>query len=408
MSLTSALMYNQKPSAIASRSIRSSIAPSNGSTFAGQNAQTIRLSIPCGVRGQYLNPGQTFLKFSVEHFATQGASVDGSIYQMFQRLVISHNGVQLEQIDAYGNISNMLLDLNVNASQRACDMGIMLGCSNELVGINLDVPGTKTWFNMPILSAFFSMCDKYLPIGDMTGDLLVELTLDPAGFKWVDTATDFRYTVADVELLAEIVELDPAVASAIRKETMSRDGAFKIPMTSWRNYNTTIPASQTGASLLVPIKVNSMKNILVSIRNQSDVTSTIASKWRRQGGTTFKQYWWTIGSHQVPSKPVTNLFESYCELQKSMHDLSVGNGDSILTRNTYAGDRFMVGVELESLTHRSDIINSGLNTNSINIYYAPEYTSAQIMDINVKRVDFYAHYDLLLLVDGDGQCNVIF
>jgi hypothetical protein len=397
-------MYTQKPSAIASRSIRSSIAPSNGSSFAGQNAQTIRLSIPCGVAGQYLNPGQTFLKFSVD-MGVSGVKVDGSIYQMFQRLVISHNGVVLETIDAYGFLANMLLDLNVNNSQRARDQNVMLGTLDDSQGIAMAAPGTKTWFNMPILSAFFSMNDKYLPLSSLQGDLNIEFTLDPAGFVWGATPANTNYTVADVELLAEIVELDPAVDSAIRKETLSRDGAFKIPMTSWRNYNTTIAGSQTAASLLVPIKVNSMKNILIGMRNQESVTSATASKWARIGGDTFKSWWSSIGSHQQPAKPVNNIFESYCELQKSMHDLSVGNGDSILSRDTYSGSRFMVGIELESLTHRSDIINSGLNTNGINIYYAPEFTSA---DTKVKRVDFFAHYDMLLLIDPTGQASVVF
>lgn len=400
-SIVSALYYDRKPEAVAARTIRSSLAPSNGASFAGHNAQTIRLSVPCGVNGQFLNPQQTFLKLSVT--PTTACAVDGSIYQMIQRLTITHNGVQLENIDGYGFLANMLLDLTVDAQQRANDQQIMLGTTSGTAGIPLTA-GAKTWFNFPILSSLFTMQDKYLPVGSCVGDLNIEITLDPAAFVWAP-AVNASYTVADVELMTEIVVLTPGVTKTINDTTMARDGAFKIPLVQWRNYNTTIAGGQTAASMLVPFKLLSMKNILVGMRHQESVTSISASKWTRVGGSNLKQYWWQVSGEQKPARPVNDVYEAYCELQKSIHDLSIGNGNSILSRDTYKADRFMIGLELEAFSHRSDAINTGINTMGINIHFAPEFTEPMASN-KVTRVDFYAHYDSILTIDSTGQCMV--
>lgn len=406
MALPTSLAYMQKPSAIASRSIRSSIAPVNGSSFVGSQANTIRLEIPTGIQGQFLNPAQSWLKFSVKATGTNTAVyTDKSIYGIFERLVISHNGVVLEQIDSYGTLANAILDFQVSESQLRNDMNVMLGTSSTADDGILLVKDNDIWFNMPLFSSFFTMQEKYIPIGDIQNELRIELTLNPNGLKAITQTTEYDYTVGNVEFLLDIVELDPAVASAIRKETLSRDGAFKVPLVQWRNYNTVMPG--TGTSVIVPAKMNSLKNLLVLQRDNTRIQSKLLSKNTRIGGASdkFQEYWFQVGSQMVPSKPVREVFEAYTELQRSMHDLSVGNGDSVLNRTSYAGDRFMIGLELESLSHRSDVLNSGMNTMSLNIYWNPTYKSAPA---NAIRVDTFAHYDALLMIDPTGQCNVVF
>jgi hypothetical protein len=405
----------QKPSAIASRAMRSSVHPSNGASFKGSDSATIRLEIPTGVQGQFLNPQQSYLKFAVTVTGNTNTYVDKSIYQIFSRLVISHNGVVLEQIDEYGTLCNALLDFQVSNSQLSNDLNIMLGTDTAIGGVEgfrmIKSGGTDNvhWFNMPLVSSLFTMQDKYIPIGDIQNELRIELTLAPNGFRTItDITTAYDYTVSAVELMCDIVELDPAVASAVRKETLSRDGAFKIPLVQWRAYSSTIQAQNDTASITIPAKMNSLKNLLVLQREASKVASRFDSKNDRRGGasTEFENYWFQIGSQMVPAKPVSHVYEAYTELQRSMHDLSIGSGDSVLNRTSYSGSKFMQGLELESLSHRSDVLNSGLNTMSLNIYWNPKFKAGGYS--TATRVDFFAHYDALLMIDPTGQCNVVF
>lgn len=393
--ITSSLYYDRKPEAVAANSIRTSLQPSNGSTFQGNS--TIRISIPCGVKGQFLSPQMSWLKLSVTPVVA--CEVQGSIMNMIQKLSIYHNGVLLENVENFGFLSNLLLDLTVDANQRSFDHQIMLGTNNGTTGFSMTA--AKHFFNFPLLSSLFTMQDKFLPIGEMVGDLNIEATLDPAAFKWDGAASSTVYTVADVELMTEIVVLAPGVTNMIRDVTHARDKAFKIPLVQWRNYNTTIASGQSAASILVPFKVNSLKSILVGMRNQANVTSTSLSKWDRIGGATFKSYSWNVGGVVVPQKPVTEIGECYNELQKSIHDLSIGNGNSILNRDTYKGARFMTGLNCEHFAHRTDAINAGQNTYGINIHYSPEFTTPLT---EVAQISFYAHYDAILTIDSTGQC----
>lgn len=416
MALPTSLMYGQKPSAVASRSTRSSIAPVNGSEFSGTQAQTLRLEIPTGIQGQYLNPAQTYLKFSLAAVhdagitAPNGVRTDQSVYSIFDRLVISHNGVVIEQLDSYGTLANALLDFQCSASQLNNDLNIMIGSvapdptTGTVTGITL-ATGVDYWFNMPILSSLFTMLgDRYLPIGDIRNELRIELTLNPQGLLRTGGTVPYTYSIKNVELLLDIVELDPAVSSTIRKETLSANGAFRVPLTQWRCFNTVINSGSEIASAIIPAKMNSLKNLLVIQRDQVNMADQTKSKNERIGGASFKNYWFQIGSHMVPQKPVSHVYEAYAELQKSMHDLSLGQGDSILNRTTYLSKKFMIGLELESMSHRSDVLNSGMNSNSLNIYFNPTFASYT----ETRRVDTFAHFDSLLIIDPTGQCNVVF
>lgn len=414
MSLPTSLAYMQKPSAVASRSMRSSIAPKNGASFRGSDGQPIILEIPTGISGTYLNPSQTYLKFSVTvstELTTPATTVkvDESIYSIFDRLTVQHAGVVLEQIDQYGVLANALLDFQCSSSQMSNDLNVMLGTTapaNLITGAVGGIPmtsGVKTWFSMPILSSFFSMLgDRYIPLGDIRNELRIDLTLAPQGFIKTGTGA-LTYVVENIELMCDIVELDPAVASAIRRETLSRDGAFKIPMVQWRSYNTSIPISTGAASVIIPAKMNSLKNLLVIQRNQDNIVTPTLSKNERVNGVA--SYWFQVGSHYVPAKPVNHVFEAYTELQRSFHDLSIGNGDSVINRDTFSNRKYMIGLELESMSHRSDVLNSGLNSTSLNIYFNPTFEGTTG---ETRRVDTFAHFDCLLLIDPTGQMNIVF
>ena len=418
MSLTSSLFYTNKPGAVASRAIRSSITPANASTFAGHNSAQIRLEIPTGIPGQYLDCQQSYLKFAVAVTSGNSPKIDGAVYSIFDRMQISHNGVVLEAIDQYAHLCTMVQDITVSITSRAFDMNIYAGTHINAIGegesLTTDATGnTKAWFCIPLVSGIMgTMQSKFLPIGDMRGTFELSLTLSPYGLTLANDTAALAYTVSDVEYMASIVELDPNVAGMIRKESLSRSDnmpAFQIPCTSWRNYSSSVALGNTAASVLVPVKVRSLKNILVSQRVQAEVTTTVGSKhYRRVGGTDFKSYQWRVGSYMIPQKPVNNTVEAYTELSKSMHNMSFTNEGQIARTNYFgAGDGklFAIGLELESFSHRQETINCGIDSNNILVFWEPTWTAG--IPAN-RRVDFFCNHDLLLLIDANGQSSVVF
>ena len=408
MSLTSALAFDVKPSAVASRSVRASVNPSNGSTFSGDQQQIIRIDIPTGVSGQYLDCSQSYLKFAVTPAMGTATKiiVDKSAYSFFSKLEVYHNGVLLESIDQHACLASTLFDLQVPNSAKLSDLNVLMGCYYETTS------AVKKNFILPLLSGVIGhLQEKYIPLGNLTGDLRLELTLNKNAFVGngsgdTDAAkSSWSYTMDDIEFMMDLVELDASTASQLTSVNM-RNGGINIPAVSWRNFNSTIATGSSAGSILVPAKFTSLKGLLVVQRVQDDtVDKKKYANSTRVGGADFKSMQWRVGTQFVPTKPVACLEEMYAETSKSLHNLSINNIYGGMTLSDYTSSGFCAGIELESFSNRSDVINAGINTTSQLIFVEPTYASPTS---STRRVDTFAMYDMLLTIDATGQARVAF
>jgi hypothetical protein len=108
-----------RPLALPSRSYRYSLAPTNGvGSFAP--TQTIGFKIPVG-RGKnvVLDNTQCYFKFGIQATTTAAQAALGTVflensaYRFLQQFVLSHGGQQLETINQYGQLANVLLDSTI-------------------------------------------------------------------------------------------------------------------------------------------------------------------------------------------------------------------------------------------------------------------------------------------------------
>lgn len=415
MSLTTSLSYNVKPAAVASRNKRASIMPSNGATFSGNSNAIIRIDIPTGVKGQYINTSQSYLKLRVRTDNDVSGNLDTSVYGLFSKMEVYHNGVLLESIDQYGALCNALIDLQVEIDNRNNDCDIMLGTTSTAannggsIGYGSITAFPSRFFCFPLVSGILGpQQEKYLPIGDMQGDLRLELTLDMYGMRLGTSAAEPTqgFNVSEVELMLDIVELDASVADTITRSNTSRENGvqFQISGSSWRNFSSVIPPS-TGGSVLIPAKFTSLKNMITIQRDQAKVTKKNESSLSdRVGGSDFRSVQYRVGSNFVPSKPITDVVEAYVETNKSLHSLVIDKTGS-LTFDLYKTHKFAQGIEFESLSHKSSVIQSGIDTRSILIYYEPLFTAARTY---TTRVDTWCNHDFDLVIDGVGQARTFF
>ena len=122
--ILSDLLLGLKPSAPKSRSYRISIAPMNKAVFVGQD--TIIIEAPVSRKGTWLDQSQSYLKFTVQVQTTaqaqQGGSgvyLDNTAYSFFSRLDVFNSSNQLETINNYGDLCNILLDTSLSQSDKA-------------------------------------------------------------------------------------------------------------------------------------------------------------------------------------------------------------------------------------------------------------------------------------------------
>jgi len=190
------------------------------------------LNVPCGRKGQFLNQKMSYLKFKVKNTSvitaaevTAGKQAtitpDYSISSLIARLEIYHGSNLLEQIHEYGVLHTMWLDMTGCNDAHASTGSVIEGIGGLRKGDDLTVGSSKV-YAIPILFGIIGcMQSKYLPTGDMSaGDLRVEITLannnDGITISTTDTTAGAKtWTVSDVELMLEYVELNSEAARMI-------------------------------------------------------------------------------------------------------------------------------------------------------------------------------------------------
>lgn len=129
------LKYNSRVESAPAKSLRSNIAPQNGTGTYGLG-DTIIINIPTR-RNLVLVPSESYLKFSVT--ATNTTATDAlqlrwdscGAHNLFSRLRIFHGSNLLQDIDSYSMLVKILYDLQVNTGATYGKYNVMSGCRSD-------------------------------------------------------------------------------------------------------------------------------------------------------------------------------------------------------------------------------------------------------------------------------------
>ena len=412
---TGDMKYSVKPSAVNSRSYRTNIQPTNGSSWtvgATGGGQVVKIDIPCGRRGEFLDCSMSYLKFKITNNSTdnvpnaKATNLGNTGADVIRRLEVYHNSNLLESINEYHRLYCAMLDMGYNATDRQYGGSFMGNASaDEREGVQIGAGGTFV-VAIPLISGVIGQnIDKYLPVGLMQGDLRLELTLENANTAlYMALATDIAsYSVSEVEFVANVVEVGEEVSQGIEM-AIAESGSLRIHGDSYRAYTTTHDANATSVSFLIPARFASLKTLFL-IHQDNNVRSTndLRSITNRQTQA-LTSYQWRIGNLTYPQKQITfdDGAEPFFELDKAMHTIgylggtciNVAEYDDNVVAHASNGS-FLIGQDLESMAHKSDVLSSGVNTLSTNLYYDGNYGAGA----TAGTITAYAHYDHLLVLE---------
>lgn len=359
-SLTSDMLYGLKPAAPTSRSFKQNIPSMNKNVFvAGDQAI---FEIPSGRKGTYLDPCQTFFKFSVQTQSTaacaQGGSgvyVDNSAYSFIQRQDIFHSSNSLESINEYGQLANFLLDNTLCQSQKA-GLSSMIGSNphntfSAEVGAPLVnytyspysyVPGTSPLnsvfqtqvagdrsglsmatvgpaiagvggintavaytFCLPVLSSLIGVnASKMLPVGKLGNPVRIELYLsanDDAIYAGT-SALGATWQIVNFELCCTYVEIDESGFDTV-------DEPIYICSQSYRQTSASLPALTSGEfTTLLPFRFASLTGLYARFRNIITAAqgANATSGYRKSSSVNpmLGSYYIRVGAQNYPNKPV--------------------------------------------------------------------------------------------------------
>ena len=297
-------------------------------------------------------------------------------------------------------------------------------------GIDLD-RGDQRTFCLPIFSGVVGVLnDKMLPIGLLADDIRLEFTFESLTSAVVQSVgmTTGTCLILDFQLELTIVELSDEGESMVRSNYQYPQMPLYLHGCSWRHYVSQLPNSSGGYSTLVPARFASLKQLALLPRRSTESSSSTSYSLSSRANPNFTQYWWRIGSAIIPPKAVYlensgntgGYGEAYAELLKSWHALHTISTSSALISTEYNvadtavtdcpqtalqtgansyRNGFVIAQELESFAQRSDVLLSGMNTLSSQVFFEAQITTPLTGATTTYSLDFYAWYDHIMVID---------
>lgn len=424
--ITSDLNYALKPSAVRSRSYRASVLPTNKTTF--NPADTCIIYVPGGRRGTYLDVGQSYMRFTVKNTDPSACKVDGLGTSVINRVDVFHGSNLLETIQGYNILTNYIMDMQASQSQRQGLANIYgFDATGDRSGATI-ASGAQQTFCLPIFSGVVGvLSDKALPIGMLADDIRLEITFETQNFGVVSTGATCTWQVVDFQLELCIMELSDEGESMVR-QVADPDAPIFLHGSSWRQYTSTLAQSTVGGySTLIPARFASLKQLALAPRRNTDQVPTSYALNSRINPN-IEYYFWRIGSQIVPNKNIVlansnntgGYGEAYAELLKSWHALhtvanscALGQEYNVSDYNSLVGttpvaqaqgvgansykNGFMIAQELESFAQRNDVLLSGMNTLSSQVFF--EANIASTGPSAAYTLNFFAWYDHILVLE---------
>ena len=403
--VSSDCLFNLKPSSVPGRCYRASIPTSNKSSFSPQDVAI--LYIPGGRRNTFLDPTQTYIKYTIQNYDTVNIiTVDNTGACVINRLDSFSGSNLLETVQAYNILYNYLTDFQMNFASRygsSTANGDAVSTTGIRQGAALAVAAaaaqpTCLTVCMPLLSSVFGLgADKMLPIGLLGDDIRIEITFESQVAGMVYAAAGKAWQITNMELELAIIELSDVGMSMVNSVTPFNQPIY-LHGNTWRHYTSNIAATSSGSySTLVPARFASLKQLVLCPRVSTHVSTATYYSVSSRVNPVIYSYWWRVGPYLIPNKPVNlhngsysigGFAEGYIEIMRSQHALShadVGgtigfaqynvwdasanttnigcSGISTIntTSNSYANG-FAIAQELEMWAQRSDVLISGMNT----------------------------------------------
>ena len=442
--LPSEMNYALPPSLPSAKSTEIRIQPINAQSFTRGNV--IQIDLPTG-RNTYLDPATTYCRFKITYTSTGAIATDsgyllGSSYSPFIRQeVYGNNSVLLESINEVGVLASMLLNCQLNSSDKlglspafgfnftgaAVDTQVKGPESN--IGHRIFVTNSSTALDglvfdyaFPLIGILGSGTDKMIPLGALNG-LRLELTCDDV-LNFTNTITANKlsgYTISDFEFVGQVIELSPEANSLIAQANPEK---IYIRSQTYRQSSAILPP-QAGVGtydLLCGIRVSSLKSLFVQC-----YTSTLAElKYGSIFPNLTQGTCLLINGLSYPQRtlsPCEKPSDAFMELQKSFGalSLSVFNGciskasyyrsstqsglcqafNSAGTKSEYANiinnpNQAYLGIDTEVVARKNNLL-SGINCNA-----SPMFFRAQIGAIlaNTNHIlNFFGNYDVILEID---------
>jgi hypothetical protein len=424
MSLPKQLSFPKvKSASVASVATSYRVTPSNSAT--NYSASSImRFDIPTGIRGQWLNPNDTFLYFTVTPTLTGGtAPLWESLGPNFIdsiALYSSAGGYQIEQLSNYNALFHCLRDVTSDLANAYGSDTIMYG-NNGLTATRTSLgtaSGTARTYAIPLLSiiGLISAGDAgvMLPLHALSSPLRIEITLASAASALCcsGTPTAVSYIVTDPAINLSLVTVSDVAMAQIHQMTQ---GNYTWSSTTWRNFRNTHAANQMSDSILIPGRFSSAKSIVVVQRESAILEALVAFSAADRIKNGLSTYQFKIGSAYANAQPVPIGPQSYLEAMRCWGSTTTLNLPGLITYADYVRESstvvsvganpssFLIALNLEPFNGATSALVNGVNSQGLNIFLDLVYSAAPV----ACTFDAYVEADAVCSI-SNGEMKISF
>lgn len=438
------LAYPQvKRRAVASRSYRTKISSSNGTTFSP--GATINIDLPSNLSSTYLNWNQCYLKFKAKATGAEYTLDKCGAAGFISRVQCQTSGAQIFDLPNYNVLMTCLMDTDTGNSYKGNNGNILMGTRGDGPRGDLVAADEIRTFCVPFVLHPFAMSTPHR--------LTPLFSLAPIQFKITleNTVTAVQsggapvFEFSEVELVTVFTELSQSAQMKVDEMT---GGVYNILASSYQNVGSSMTAGLTTVTSTLGLSVSSLERLILCQR--PDTSRTVQGRFslgnRQKNG--LQSYQFFVSGEAYPSRPVlveNKGAEAYAEFLLSDHSLvnfdksssiqtavylnaqlfnssiPVGYMDGALAgRTTVLGDpysldiaagstagaqnaasnigSFITAVEMDFLSDgKSEKLYGGISTIGSTVTYRGVYNGAEAC-----QLDFFAQFTVLLSLNMRG------
>ena len=429
----------QKRRAVASRSYRVKISPSNGQNFTA--GQTVNIDLPSNLAGTYVNWNQCYLKMKVnatgQPYTLDRCGAAGFI----QRVQCMTAGAQIFDLPNWNVLMTILMDGDSSPAYKAGVGNVLMGTNGGFQAGETVAAATDRTYAIPFTlhPLALSQPHRLQPLFS-SSPVQFKITLDSIVNSVQSATAPSALAFSEVELVCVFTELSPGAQAQVDQMT---GGVYNILCSSYQNVGTTMADAASAVTANLGLSVSSLERIIVCHRLTASLNDILKFSLGNRAKNGLQQYSIFINGEQYPARPViveNNCAEALAEYLLSDHSLvnfdkqssfnvavksnASYSGNGIDAANAIAGvaqpftedeplgtlvggigvssniGSFITAVELETglSDGRSQRLYSGVSTISSTVNYRGTYGAAAA----ACQIDFFAQFTVLLSLNTRG------
>jgi hypothetical protein len=357
------LAYPQvKRRAVASRSYRTKIASSNGSTFS--SGATINIDLPSNVANTYINWSQCYLKFKVASGVAASTLDRCGAAGFISRLQCQTSGAQLFDLPNWNVLMTALMDTDTGLDYKGSNGNILMGTrADSQRGEQIGIGATRTYCVPFVLHPLaMSTPHRLTPLFSLA-PIQFKITLDSTQNS-VQSAGNPVLSFTEVELVCVFTELSPSAQMKVDEMT---GGMYNILCSSYQNVGASMVAGAGTVTSTLGISVSSLERLILVQRATATVNTQGAFSLGNRQKNGLESYQFFVNGESYPARPVlveNKGAEAFAEFLLSDHSLVNFDKSSSIQLKKYAEgnqtDGAVVAIEFTADPYSTDT-NTGLS-----------------------------------------------